>query len=270
MNTQIDSHRTTSFVHPDGSILQSDSRTILAIGQTAIILHHPPHALKIPKIRPLNRPNADENHHIDLYNNGSRLELANEQAVYRRLGHHPGIAHCINISPSGTLLTLYPLGTLENFIRSKPEVPPALKTAWILSLIGTHLHFHNANILVNDFLLRNILVADDLSLKMIDFGKCRLLPADTNMDRVNDRGMSARVEMFHLGSVFYAIATWTNYEWGYCSKEEKLPAVEEMPEVGDRVWGDVVRKCWGGGYGSLWELYDDALERLSTAQVNRS
>lgn len=254
-----------SFPDPD-DIFQCDPR------ETAAILRHGPYALKMPKIRPCDSENVDENRQTEFYQGRSRRELANEEEVYRRLGQHDGIAQCINISADGTLLALYKRGTLEAYIKCENEVTPAMKTKWILSLITTHLHFHTANVFVIDLSLRNILLADDLSLKMIDFGKCRLLPKDMNidMDRINDKGMSARVEMHHLGSVIYSIASWTNYEWDYCSIKKELPAVGKLPDVSDVFCGDVIWKCWAGGYQAVQYLYEEAFERLAIIRIDGS
>lgn len=127
------------FLKPDGSLLFGSSEEVIAIGGTAIILHHGSDSLKIPKVRPLNSQSEDQNRHIGIYNGGARREFANEQAFYRRLGAHNGIAHCLQMSDDGTLLAFYRRGNLEVFFMNEREVDSARKAEWILSLIKTYL-----------------------------------------------------------------------------------------------------------------------------------
>lgn len=107
-----------------------------------------------------------------------------------------------------------------------------------------------------------MLVADDLSLKVIDLGKCRLLSMDFDINQDSDRGMTAQVDIHHLGNIFYSIACWKKYEPKHCSKEEDLPSEEELPDVRNVFCGDIIQNCWSSAYSFLQELYDAASETL--------
>lgn len=60
-------------------------------------------------------------------------------------------------------------------------------------------------VLIDDMTLRNILVADDLSLKMIDFDQCSLLSLNVNLNAISDNDLTAQVNIFHLDCVIYSI-----------------------------------------------------------------
>ena len=151
---------------------------------------------------------ADE----EYVNEINREMLESEKAVSTRVGRCDGIAECIDISKDGILLALFERGDLESYVESEVEVDRSRKARWILSIIKTILHFHNAKVLVDDMALRNILIADDLSLKMIDFGQCPLFPMDADINAVSDNGLTAQADIFHLGCVIYSIVTWKRYE----------------------------------------------------------
>ena len=106
----------------------------------------------------------------------------------------------------------YERGDLERYIKDEVEVGWSQKAGWILSIIKTILHFHNAKVLVDDMALRNILIADDLTLKVIDFGQCAPFPMDTDMTAVSDNGLTAQADLFHLGCIIYSIVTRKRYE----------------------------------------------------------
>ena len=73
--------------------------------------------------------------------------LESEKAVYLQVGRCDGIAECINISEDGLLLALYERGDLERYVERELEVDRSRKAEWILSMIRTILHFHNAKVL---------------------------------------------------------------------------------------------------------------------------
>ncbi|KAL9594717.1 MAG: hypothetical protein Q9219_006881 [cf. Caloplaca sp. 3 TL-2023] len=195
-------------------------------------------------------------------NEVNRVTLEAEKAVYSRIGRCDGIAECINTSKDGILLALYERGDLESFIEKEPEVNRPLKARWILSIIKTLLHFHNAKVLVDDIALRNLLLADDLSLKMIDFGQCALLPVEIDINTASDNGLTAQADIFHLGNVIYSIVTWKRYEHDLFMHGWTLPLLGDLPEVDGLFCGDIIRNCWSAKYTGMEQLYRDVRENL--------
>ena len=201
-----------SFFKPDGTSFHFYSETFLGTGTNSIVLRRGPHALKIPKVRDSTTTSEEYREDEEYVNQGNREIFESEKAVYLRVGRFDGIAEYINISKDGILFTLYERGDLESYNKREVEVDGSRKAGWILSIIKTTLHFHNAKVLVDDMALRNILIADDLSLKMIDFGQCPLFPLDADINAVSDNGLTAQADIFHLGCLIYSIVAWRRYE----------------------------------------------------------
>ena len=251
-----------SFLKPDRTCFHFYSETFLGTGTNSIVLRRGSHALKIPKVRDTTTMPEEYREDEEYINEVNREMLESEKAVYLRVGRCDGIAECINISKDGILLALYERGDLESYIEGETEVDPSRKAGWILSIIKTILHFHNAKVLVDDIALRNILVADDLSLKMIDFGQCPLFPMDTDINAVSDHGLTAQADIFHLGCVIYSIVTWKRYECDLFMRGWTRPLLSDLPEVDQLFCGDIIQKCWSAEYTSMEQLYCDTHEAL--------
>ena len=154
-------------------------------------------------------------------------------------------------------LFFYQRGDLETYIESEPEVDRSRKAGWILTLMETILHFYRSKVLVDDMALRNILVADDLSLKMIDFGQRPLMPLDANINIANDNGLTAEADIFHLGCLIYSIVIWERYECNLFECQWVRPLLRDLPNVDHLFCGEFIRICWSVEYSSMEQLYCD-------------
>ncbi len=251
-----------SFLKPNGTSFHFYTETFLGTGTNSIVLLDGSHAIKIPKVRDLTSMPEEHRENQEYVNDVNRGMLESEKAVYLRVGRCDGIAECINISEDGIRLALYKRGDLEAYIESEAAVDRSRKAGWILSIIKTILHFHSSKVLVDDMALRNILVADDLSLKMIDFGQCPLLPLDADLNAASDNGLTAQADIFHLGCVIYSIVAWQRYECNLFMRGWVRPLLRDLPNVDRLFCGDVIRKCWSAEYSSMEQLYCDAHESL--------
>ena len=250
------------FLNPDGTKLQWCNETLLAVGANAVVVRHGSHALKIPKIYSSERQNEEKDWQIRCSNESTRAEFEVEKAVYQRVGKCDGIARCIDISDKGILLALYQRGDLEDYIKNEPQVGESRKAEWILSLIKTELHFHDRKVLISDHALRNILLADDLSLKMIDFGQCSLLSLDANIDKIDKDGLTTQVDIFHLGNIIYSIATWENYEYDYFWNDLTWPSASDLPDLQGVFCSKLIEKCWSRKCSSMRQLHDEHYQDL--------
>ena len=220
------------------------------------------HALKIPKVYDLTTLPEEHREDQEYVNDGNCLTVELEKAVYLRVGPCDGVAECINVSADGIRLALYKRGDLEAYIKSEAEVDLARKAGWILTIIKTILHFHRSKVLIDDMALRNILVADDLSLKLIDFGQCGLMPVDTDINTASDDGLTAQADIFHLGCLIYSIVKWERYEYNLFTRGWVRPLLLDLPNVDHLFCGDTIRKCWSGEYSSMEQLYCDTHRSL--------
>ncbi|KAL8671373.1 MAG: hypothetical protein Q9168_004121 [Polycauliona sp. 1 TL-2023] len=257
-----------SFLKPDGTSFHFYTEIFLGTGSYSIVLRSGPYALKIPKVRPVAAMSGRDREYLECDNEDSRAMLEAEKAVYLRVGRCDGIAECINISHDGILLALYQHGDLQSYVESKPDVDRSRKAQWMLSIIKTLRHFHDAKVLLDDLALRNILVADDLSFKLIDFGQCALFPLDVDINVVNDHGTTAQADIFHLGCLIYSIASWGRYECDLFRCNWVRPPLSDLPELENLFCADIIRNCWSAGYSSMEQLYQQTHERLEHVVQN--
>lgn len=253
-----------SYQKPDGTRFDLDSEEVIAAGGNAVILHSGDNALKIPLRRSIEGLDEKKARKINFWNDAARAILENEKAVYQRVQHLNGIAQHFHISPDGILLAYYKRADLHNYIKNEADVGLARKAEWILSLTTMVLHFHESQVLLADMHLGNVVIADDMSLKLIDFGKCRLLPLDVKIDQANDRGMTAQVDILHLGCLIYSIIAWKEFMYIYFNHDKKWPTASDLPSLRDVELGDIIEKCWTKGYSSMAQLHNDVQERLLT------
>lgn len=102
--------------------------------------------------------------------------LEHEKRIYERLGGAPGIARYVGQSRNGMQLEYYPNGALSDYMASHKA--PCLPWRWelILQATGAIAQCHERSVLVFDIALRNFVLADDLSLRLIDFGQSAFTP----------------------------------------------------------------------------------------------
>ncbi|KAI9833639.1 MAG: hypothetical protein M1819_003592 [Sarea resinae] len=249
-----------ALLKPDGTPLISDANQILGNGTNGLVLKCGAHALKAPKIRDTSILDCEMLEDQLYVNEVNIATLETEKAVYKRVGRCDGIADCIASSEEGILLVYYKRGDAATFLEREKELGWSVKARWILSVMQAVSQLHRAKLLIYDIALRNFLVADDgLSLRMIDFGQCSLFPLDTaDITAVSDNGLTAQVDLFHLGSTIYSIAVWKRYENDLLNHEFQLPPIKDLPDVGHLPCGDIIKKCWTGRYRDAGEVYSEA------------
>ena len=154
-----------SFLKPDGTCFHFYSETFLGTGINSIVLRSGFRVLKIPKVQDNTAMSEEHREDVEYVNEVKREMLESEKLVYVRVGRYDRIAQCMNVSKDGILLALYERGDLKSYLKDEVEVDRSQKAGWILSIIKKILHFRNANVLVDDMALRNMLIADDLSIR---------------------------------------------------------------------------------------------------------
>jgi len=225
--------------------------------------------LKSPKIRDTSRLAGEERADEEYVNYTNRETLEHEKAVYRRVGQCCGIAQCIKLSEEGILLEYLRRGDLETYLEHEPEPDQSLKVQWILSVIDTVSHFHRSRILIDDIALRNLLIADDTSLRMIDFGQCSIFPKDSDMAAANENGMTVQADIFHLGCVIYSIATWKKFECNLFDRGYRRPPLQELPALDHLLCGEIIKDCWSGQYQSMEDFGQRTRQLQELFQVLR-
>lgn len=145
---------------------------------------------------------------------------------------------------------------------AEPDMP--LKSRWVTEIIDVVALCHEKRVLIFDIALRNILLTEDLHIRLIDFANSALLPEDTNMVEANESGCTLQIDLLHLGSVIYSIATWQKSSVD-CAEETDWPHSAALPTLDDVLFGSVIAHCWAKQYYDVNELQQH-FQRLKTPE----
>lgn len=247
-----------AFVKPDGSVFTVRTEGVLGIGQSGIILRRGEHALKIAKVRDTSNLAQEKREDQDYMSDIAREILQNEKDVYQRVGKYSGIAEYVELLQDGILLVFYRGGNVDQYISRNRELNWWNKKKWIMSIIKTVAYLHESRVLIDDLALRNLVIADDFSLRMIDFGQCVILPLEIDPSAVEEHGLTAKVDIFRLGCLIYSVAAWQRYEAESLDLDSHLPPLETLPAIDHLLCANIIRKCWSGAYADIDELVTEA------------
>ena len=249
-----------AFLKPDGNPFDFNFEGYVGTGTTGLVLYEGAYARKIPKIRNTSKLSGKEREDQEYVNDTNREVLEHEIAAYRRVGKCRGIAQCVRLSREGIVLEYLSRGDLDTYLEREPEPEQSLKAQWILSVIETVSHFHRSRILIDDIALRNLLIANDMSVKMIDFGQCSIFPENIDISTADENGMTVQADLFHLGCVIYSISAWKKFECNLFDRDYLRPPLQELPELDRLLCGKMIRNCWTGQYQSMEEFSEQISE----------
>ncbi|RDW83613.1 uncharacterized protein DSM5745_03939 [Aspergillus mulundensis] len=219
---------------------------------------------------------------LEYMNKEHQMMLAEEIKVFERLGRHEGIIECLKTSQHGIEMPLAEHGDLKSYMEAHPTQPAAIthavKMNWTQSLLEACTYIHSRMVLVGDIALRNVLVMGDLRLQLTDFGNALMFPLDEGLDinTINDHGLTAQVEIFHVGWIIYSIATWHAHEYDDLDPEKPenrtndeqygpwWPDASRFPPLDGVFCGEIIAKCWAAGYKSMEEVKGE-VDRLFAA-----
>lgn len=241
-----------------------NAKHIIGNGVDGFILHLGNMVLKTPKLYGIYRDGAIEYVEDSCHR---PEDLEQEKKIYAQLWDTAGVARCIDTSPNGITLEYYPNGSLEQYMDSFEEVEFVQKQRWISEIVDVVARCHEKHVLIFDIALRNFLLAEDWTVRIIDFANSVLLPDDVVMSKADEGGCTTKLDMLHLGNVIYSIITWRRFSVD-CAMESEWPDISRMPRVEDVPYGYIVANCWAKRYTSMQELQRDlvcAIKDLTTS-----
>jgi len=231
-----------------------DVADLIGCGIDGFVIRNGCHALKIPKLLGRLRPDGKIEAHSD---NDLYLEhLEGEKRIYERLREVSGVATCIEQTSNGILLEYYRNGSLDDYIACHASPSMAWKWHWALQATEIIARCHDKGVLVFDIALRNFLLADDFSLRIIDFTNSSLLPQDEDITRVNVDGCTAGLDLLHLSNVIYSIMTWQRFSID-CAMVSEWPNTNQIPNLEGSEYAQMIQKCWERRYTAIQELEHD-------------
>ncbi|GAB1727125.1 hypothetical protein NU195Hw_g8042t1 [Hortaea werneckii] len=227
---------------------------LIGNGLDSFLIRKGHHVLKIPKL--YGRLQSDGTIEADGDNDFQSGRLDTEKQVYGRLHGTPGIAKCIERTRNGILLKYYPNGALNEYMARSPPPSKSWRWKWILQATESIAGCHERGVLVFDIALRNILLADDFSLRLIDFSNSSLAPTTEDITLAEIDGSTVKLDLLHLANVIYSIWTWQEFTVD-CAMESEWPEVNLLPDLEGLEVAQVVRNCWERKYAAIEELVSE-------------
>jgi serine/threonine protein kinase len=248
----------------DGSRVHADK--LIGNGADGFIILQGKHDLKVPHLLGRLRPDGKLDAHVDNELHFKHLEV--EEEVYKRLRGVPGIANCIECTDNGILLEYYPKGSLGEYISCHEPPSISWRWNWILQATDIIARCHDKGILVFDIALRNFLLADDFSLRLIDFANSAPLPEGKDITLADNDGCTAKLDLLHLSSIIYSIMTWQRFSVR-CDSDTNWPNPNQMSDLDGIICGQVIRNCWTRTYSTIHELVLDTQLCAKTSTPER-
>jgi hypothetical protein len=243
--------RVTRSLFVDGTPV---GRGVIAFGSDGLIIPaSSTTVMKIPKLGATVLPDGSLEPDKDNIWRADSLEV--EKEVYRRLHGVKGLANCLNISRNGLELEYYQQGDLEDYVKNNSPPPWTQRLDWILQLVDFVAACHDRKVLWFDIALRNILLADDWTIRAIDFANSTAEPLGAGLDASNSDGYTAEVEVLHVTNVIYSISCWDKFQID-CVEEDEWSAMDTFPDTQDLELVQIIRKAWGRGYSNVLGLRD--------------
>ncbi|KXS97607.1 hypothetical protein AC578_5761 [Pseudocercospora eumusae] len=241
-----------------------DAADLVGSGIDGFVIRNGSYVLKIPKL--FGRLLSDGTIEADSENHFHVNHLELEKQAYERLRGVPGVAKCIECTSDGILLKYYQNGALSEYISC--HKPPSMPWRWRWVLQATEIIAlcHERGVLVFDIALRNFLLADDFSLRIIDFSNSSLVPQSMDITEANLDGCTARLDLFHLANVIYSIMTWQKFSFD-CAMESEWPTIDQIPDLEGLDVGQIIHACWNREYTTIQEF---ALEIRLYAKTSSS
>ncbi|OJJ49119.1 hypothetical protein ASPZODRAFT_129524 [Penicilliopsis zonata CBS 506.65] len=141
-------------------------------------------------------------------------------------------------------------GNLRKYIQKQANsLDDGIKGRWVQNAIMAVAHLHHHGIIHADISPRNFLVADDLTIKLCDFGgsgigELQSLVAEECYQSPGPR-RTVETDLFALGCLVYEFAAgsppYADIEWEEIGRRYKR---REFPSLDHALYRDIIRKCW--------------------------
>lgn len=133
---------------------------------------------------------------------------------------------------------------------------------WILQTLDDFTAIHAKEVLVRDIFLRNLLLADDLTIRALDFGQSWLLPLDHTGELHDEDNYTEMAEVFNVTNVIYSLLRWEKFELEIISMDE-WPDAKELPSTEGLPLRNVVIGAWSRQFRTLDELRQAVVSAMS-------
>ena len=200
--------------------------------------------------------------------------LGLEAQILTKIGPHKHIIGYKGRREDGLLLERARRGSIAQFL--KAHIPTRQqRISWARQATEAVAVTHRAGIIHCDINVNNLLLDDDLTVKLCDF-QGRLLRADGSVDkdglareniksfmpRADPNCCDRKTDLFALGSAFYHIMQGHEPfpDMDPFNDEERIEerfTSRQFPEVDSLLMNVVTHKCWAGEYNSAEAVLQD-------------
>ncbi|THV64667.1 hypothetical protein D6D28_09734 [Aureobasidium pullulans] len=244
-------------IYPDGSLVESK---IIGMGLDGFVVHNDPSTVvKIPKLYGCLLPDGTIEPDPD---NEWASDLSGEKTIYERLHGVRGIAKYLGVFKDGLLLEYYGNGCLEEHMEQTSPPAWSQRADWILQILDVFAACHAKKVLVFDIALRNLLLADDCTIRAIDFANSSLCPMEHTGELVDFNGYTSRLDVLHVTNVIYSLSCWKKFQ-ADCVTMDEWPDAESLPSTMDLPLGSVIAKSWSHQFEDLEELRHAVVTAIS-------
>lgn len=203
----------------------------------------------------------------------------------------PDIVKCYFVHSSAIFLQYCAEGNLHSRLLERQErqrrrvvsvstyEDDSLISRWLIQLTSAAAFLESVDLAHNDIHPRNLLLDQQLSMKLSDFDSVRKTgddfpgapaPYARILNREPDKGTfgscGARTEQFAIGTILYfMIYGHEPYEDTELDDDEITDRFRDMqfPRLRDRFLELIIRKCWFGEFPSMSSLKSEVHDRLS-------
>lgn len=218
----------------------------------------------------------------------SRLEI--ERKLLEIVGLHERIIKLKDASGTGLYLERAANGTLADYMLEIANPPPSMhrRLAWCRETVEAVSIVHDRGLLHCDIQPTNLLLDDELHVKLSDFQGKQLSPDGSVLldggssepgrfycPRDDPFEANIKTELFALGCTIYFIikghAVYPDIkdgEYGWYEKVQDRFAQGDFPQD-SHICTEITSKCWLGGYKSAEELLRDivSIEERTAART---
>lgn len=208
-----------------------------------------------------------------------------EERIYNALGSHPRIITCFGLDNRGLKLEYACKGSVSDYVR-KFDVSRKERLRWSRQAAEATAYIHTKNVIHCDINTNNLLLDDDLNVKLADFqgvyvdqhGETFIGFAIENTKSALPRSIPYRSDeksdLFALGSAIYYIMTGHEPfpDLDSIKNEDEITRRfrhGEFPDVEEILGGQIIHKCWTLAYTSVNKCAEEleALEACSNIET---
>ena len=254
-----------NYLYLDGTIVREQ---IIGVGGSGIVVSRGGYAYKIPLISKIIRINGvpfDDEEFTpkdgDYDERATAIKtFENEKNIYKRLGDHPGIIRCYNLSSTDPSIQM-PLmkGDLRHYLAEiRPE--KATQLSWLTQLAHTMAYIHSRRVIITDFRLDNIVFDDQMAIKLVDFSESTLMPLDWDLDGCDNCGFSILTDIGQFGAVMFELIMGRRcafdiyQDWRDVGDPTTWPQRDTLPSTSGVWLGSMIEKCWTKGFASAKDI----------------